>query len=195
MLLSRLASGSRALGGRTLAMRTRGLAGGHGPTGYGDGPYRGIEPHLPGFWHTAAARGMGCVMWLWIFYRAKIDGKAFLVRARVRCFPCARGGSRTGGVSARARELRASDVPVCVSRASDRRTLRFVPLGPQGIEGHYDHVDKDELRSELLRWGRDLEYVNDEEKLSAVIEAVASHHHHHEEEHGEGHEEDAGSHE
>lgn len=66
--------GCRALG------RPRGLAGGHGPTGYGDGPYRGIEPHLPGFWHTSVARAMGCVMWLWVFYRFKVDGKAFLVR-------------------------------------------------------------------------------------------------------------------
>lgn len=79
MLLNRL--GRAAFGGQALAARTRGLAGGHGPTGYGEGPYRGIEPHLPGFWHTAVARGMGCVMWLWIFYRFKVDGKAFLVRA------------------------------------------------------------------------------------------------------------------
>jgi len=81
MLLGRLKTA--ALAGRALG-RARAFAGGHGPTGYGDGPYRGIEPHLPSFWHTAVARGMGCVMWLWIFYRFKVDGKAFFVRARRR---------------------------------------------------------------------------------------------------------------
>ncbi|KAG8461812.1 hypothetical protein KFE25_001430 [Diacronema lutheri] len=132
MLLGRLKTA--ALAGRALG-RARAFAGGHGPTGYGDGPYRGIEPHLPSFWHTAVARGMGCVMWLWIFYRFKVDGKAFF-----------------------------------------------------GIEGHYDHVDKGELRTELLRWAKGLEYVDDEDKLEEVINAVASHHHHHDhhDAHGEG---------
>ncbi|KAJ1624567.1 hypothetical protein T492DRAFT_911622, partial [Pavlovales sp. CCMP2436] len=55
---------------------------------------------------------MGCVMWLWIFYRSKHDGKSFL-----------------------------------------------------GLEHHYDHVDAGELRTELLRWGKGLEYIGDEEKV------------------------------
>lgn len=164
LLLRRVAA--TALSRRALG-RSRGLAGGHGPTGYGEGPYRGIEPHLPSFWHTAVARGMGCVMWLWVFYRFKVDGKAFLVRSargpRAQC-------SATFGHRSRA--------PRCpAARASPPR---------QGIEGHYDHVDKDSLRAELLRWGKGLEYIDDEEKLDAVISAVASHHHHgHDEAHGE----------
>lgn len=64
-----------------------------------------------------------------------------------------------------------------------RSAARVALASPQGIEGHYDHVDKDELRSELMRWGKGLEYVDDEEKLDAVIAAVASHHHHHHDEH------------
>jgi hypothetical protein len=90
MLLNRLTSaGSRAFAGRG---RVRSFAAAHGPTGYGEGPYRGIEPQLPGFWHTATARGMGCIMWLWIFYRAKVDGKAFLVSA-ARAAPARRASA------------------------------------------------------------------------------------------------------
>jgi len=49
-------------------------------------------------------------------------------------------------------------------------------------------VDKGELRTELLRWAKGLEYVDDEDKLEEVINAVASHHHHHDhhDAHGEG---------
>lgn len=67
--------------GQTLQMAVRhGHSGGHGGGGgYGSGPYRGFTPPKVSEWDKKAGTTMGCIMWLWLFWRAKHDGKAFLV--------------------------------------------------------------------------------------------------------------------
>ncbi len=54
----------------------------HGPVGYGSGAYRGLKIPKVAAFHQNVATVMGTILWLWIFYRAKNDGPAMLVRAR-----------------------------------------------------------------------------------------------------------------
>ena len=53
----------------------------HGPVGYGSGAYRGLKIPKVAAFHQNVATVMGTILWLWIFYRAKNDGPALLVRA------------------------------------------------------------------------------------------------------------------
>ena len=54
-------------------------AGGGGAGGYGSGPYRGVKIPKVAEWHKNIGTIYGTIMWLWLFWRAKHDGKAFLV--------------------------------------------------------------------------------------------------------------------
>ena len=51
-----------------------------GPVGYGSGPYRGLKVGKVATWHKNLSTVMGTIMWLWLFWRAKNDGPALLVR-------------------------------------------------------------------------------------------------------------------
>lgn len=51
-----------------------------GGGGYGSGEYRGIKVPPVAAWHQNVATIWGTMMWLWIFWRCKNDGKALLVR-------------------------------------------------------------------------------------------------------------------
>ena len=51
-----------------------------GPVGYGSGPYRGLKIPKVASWHQNVGTVMGTIMWLWLFWRAKNDGPALLVR-------------------------------------------------------------------------------------------------------------------
>ena len=55
-----------------------------GPRGYGSGEYRGLKVPKPERWQTNVATFYGTMMWLWIFHRARHDGKAMLVRQAAR---------------------------------------------------------------------------------------------------------------
>mmetsp|Transcript_36753 Transcript_36753/g.96658 ORF Transcript_36753/g.96658 Transcript_36753/m.96658 type:complete len:116 (-) Transcript_36753:269-616(-) len=60
------------------ALTVRGMAGCAGGGGYGSGPYRGLKVPKVAAWHQQVATFYGCVMWLWLFWRAKNDGRVFL---------------------------------------------------------------------------------------------------------------------
>ena len=62
-------------------LTVRGMGGHAGGGGYGSGPYRGLKVPKVESWHQNVATFYGCFMWLWLFYRIKNDGKAFLVSA------------------------------------------------------------------------------------------------------------------
>ena len=51
-----------------------------GGGGYGSGEYRGIKVPPVAAWHQNVATIWGTMMWLWIMWRCKNDGKALLVR-------------------------------------------------------------------------------------------------------------------
>ena len=55
-----------------------------GPRGYGSGEYRGLKVPKPERWQSNVATFYGTMMWLWIFHRARHDGKAMLVRQAAR---------------------------------------------------------------------------------------------------------------
>lgn len=62
-----------------LRLTARGMAAESGGGGYGSGPYRGLKIPKVAEWHKNVATAYGCILWLWLFWRCKQDGKAFLV--------------------------------------------------------------------------------------------------------------------
>merc|ERR1719160_1381024 len=49
-----------------------------GGGGYGHGEYRGLKVPPVADYHKNVATIWGCMMWLWIFWRVKNDGKALI---------------------------------------------------------------------------------------------------------------------
>lgn len=65
----------RQLGRAVLRSTQRGGNGGGGHGGHGHGHE---FPPVPSTFHTWGAKLFGATMWLWIFYRASIDGPAVM---------------------------------------------------------------------------------------------------------------------
>ena len=63
-----------------LQLRQGSGMGAGGPRGYGQGEYRGLKVPKPEPWQSNVATFYGTMLWLWIFYRFKQDGKALFVR-------------------------------------------------------------------------------------------------------------------
>ena len=63
-----------------LQLRQGSGMGAGGPRGYGQGEYRGLKVPKPEPWQSNVATFYGSMLWLWIFYRFKQDGKALFVR-------------------------------------------------------------------------------------------------------------------
>ena len=86
-------------GARLLPRQQVRSMGAGGPRGYGSGEYRGLKVPKPERWQSNVATFYGTMMWLWIFHRARHDGKAMLVRQAAR--------TRSGRVRLPPRVLRA----------------------------------------------------------------------------------------
>ena len=71
-------------GARLLPRQQVRSMGAGGPRGYGSGEYRGLKVPKPERWQSNVATFYGTMMWLWIFHRARHDGKAMLVRQAAR---------------------------------------------------------------------------------------------------------------
>ena len=71
-------------GARLLPRQQVRSMGAGGPRGYGSGEYRGLKVPKPERWQSNVATFYGTMMWLWIFHRARHDGKALMVRQAAR---------------------------------------------------------------------------------------------------------------
>ena len=93
-----------------------------GPRGYGSGEYRGLKVPKPERWQSNVATFYGTMMWLWIFHRARHDGKALMVRQAAR--------TRSGRVR----------LPPWVLRAETPCSQSLLVLCPfaQGLEHPWD---------------------------------------------------------
>ena len=79
MLLRATLRTARSAGPSALARQSVRFASA-GPVGYGSGPYRGIKVPKVAQWHKNLSTAFGTILWLWLFWRAKHDGPALLVR-------------------------------------------------------------------------------------------------------------------
>ena len=88
-------------------------------------PYRGLKIPKVADWHKNLAELYGTLLWLWLFWRAKNDGKALLV---------SRGVDEAPGSALHPEWQR-------VSRPAPRPLLSHpVPMcGTQGLEHPWDH--------------------------------------------------------
>ena len=99
-----------------------------GGGGYGHGEYRGLKVPPVADYHKNVATVWGCMMWLWIFWRVKNDGKALIVRPPATPAAPTREGAGACDPSAPPAPAHASCAPSAPSA-----------LLAQGLEHPWDH--------------------------------------------------------